>query len=98
MPAALEPGEHHNGQVPGMLPYPPMPGACACPAADLPYPEPPLEEPEDDNLIDLDDIPADDPLWDDFYALPPVLPQYPLNDRDPMNDRDLITGWDPALT
>ncbi|HEX7201922.1 MAG TPA: HNH endonuclease signature motif containing protein, partial [Arthrobacter sp.] len=104
LPAALEPGEHHNGQIPGILPYPPMPGACACPAADLPYPEPPPEEPEDDNLIDLDDIPADDPLWDDFYALPPVLPQYPLNDRDPlndwdpMNDRHPITDRNPALT
>jgi hypothetical protein len=69
-----------------------MPGACACPAADLPYPEPPPEEPEDDNLIDLDDIPADDPLWDDFYALPPVLPQDPMSDWDPIRDRD------PALT
>ncbi|MCD5344172.1 HNH endonuclease [Arthrobacter sp. AK04] len=98
LPAALEPGEHHNGQVPGVLPYPPMPGACACPAADLPYPEPPPEEPEDDNLIDLDDIPADDPLWDDFYALPPVLPQYPLSDWDPMNDRHPITDRNPALT
>ncbi|MFJ6158907.1 DUF222 domain-containing protein [Pseudarthrobacter sp. NPDC092184] len=97
MPARLEPGEHHNGQVPGMLPYPPMPGACACPAGDLPYPEPPPEEPEDDGLIDLDDIPVDDPLWNDFYALPPVLPQYPLN-WDPMNDWDPITDRNPALT
>ncbi|WP_406633103.1 DUF222 domain-containing protein [Pseudarthrobacter quantipunctorum] len=92
LPAGLNPGEHHNGQVPGVLPYPPMPGACACPAADLPYPEPPQEEPEDDNLIDLDDIPADDPLWDDFYALPPVLPKDPMSDWDPIRDRD------PALT
>ncbi|OAE01303.1 endonuclease [Arthrobacter sp. OY3WO11] len=92
LPPRLELEEHHNGQVPGVLPYPPMPAAQASPAGDLPYPEPPPEEPEDDNLIDLDDIPVDDPLWDDFYALPPVLPQYPLNDWD------LITGWDPALT
>jgi hypothetical protein len=54
--------------------------------------EPPPEEPEDDNLIDLDDLPVDDPLWDDFYALPPVLPQYPMNDWDPIRDRD------PTLT
>ncbi|GAA3401842.1 HNH endonuclease signature motif containing protein [Pseudarthrobacter polychromogenes] len=104
LPAALEPGEHHNGQIPGMLPYPPMPGACACPAGDLLHLEPPQEEPEDDNLIDLDDIPVDDPLWEDFYALPPVLPQYPptdwdaLSDWDAMNDWDRIRDRDPALT
>ncbi|WP_350005355.1 DUF222 domain-containing protein [Pseudarthrobacter sp. WHRI 8279] len=98
LPAGLNPGEHHTGQAPGVLPYPPMPGACACPAADLPYPEPPPEEPEDDNLIDLDDIPADDPLWEDFYALPPVLPQYPLSDWDPQSNWDPIRDRDPALT
>ncbi|MCD5341381.1 HNH endonuclease [Arthrobacter sp. AK04] len=107
LPARLDPGKHHNGQahgrlpyppMPGVLPFPPMPGACACPSGDLAYPEPPPEEPEDDNLIDLDDIPPDDPLWDDFYALPPILPQYPLNDWDPINDWNPITGWDPALT
>ncbi|WP_406634118.1 DUF222 domain-containing protein [Pseudarthrobacter quantipunctorum] len=92
MPAGLNPGEHHTGQAPGVLPYPRMPAAQACPAADLPYLEPPPEEPDDDNLIDLDDIPADDPLWDDFYALPPVLPQDPMSDWDPIRDRD------PALT
>ncbi|WP_427115984.1 DUF222 domain-containing protein [Pseudarthrobacter scleromae] len=92
MPARLNPEEHHNGQVPGVLPYPPMAVAQACPAADLLHLEPPPEEPEDDNLIDLDDIPADDPLWDDFYALPPVLP------KDPISDWDAITDWDPALT
>jgi hypothetical protein len=98
LPTGWKPEEHHNGQVPGMLPYPPMPGACACPAADLPYPEPPPEEPEDDNLIDLNDIPPDDPLWDDFYALPPVLPQDPLNDWDPLSDWDPIRDRDPAPT
>jgi hypothetical protein len=92
LPAGLKPGEHHNGQVRGGLPNPPMPGACACPAGDLLDLEPPPEEPEDDSLIDLDDLPVDDPLWDDFYALPPVLPQYPMNDWDPIRDRD------PTLT
>ncbi|MFM9275914.1 HNH endonuclease signature motif containing protein, partial [Pseudarthrobacter sp. NKDBFgelt] len=98
LPAALEPEEHHGGQIPGMLPYRPMPGACACPAGDLLHLEPPQEEPEDDNLIDLDDIPVDDPIWEDFYALPPVLPPYPLNVRDPMNDWDPVRDRDPALT
>ncbi|MFJ6269332.1 DUF222 domain-containing protein [Pseudarthrobacter oxydans] len=104
LPAALEPGEHHNGQVRGMLPYPPMPGACACPAGDVLHLEPPQEEPDDDNLIDLDDIPVDDPLWEDFYALPPVLPQYPLTDWDALSDWDAMNDWDrirdrdPALT
>ncbi|OAE03158.1 HNH endonuclease signature motif containing protein [Arthrobacter sp. OY3WO11] len=98
LPPRLELEEHHDGQVPGVLPYPPMPAAQACPAGDLLHLEPPPEEPEDDNLIDLDDIPVDDPLWDDFYALPPVLPQYPLNDSDALNDWDPITDRNPALT
>ncbi|MFJ6157245.1 DUF222 domain-containing protein [Pseudarthrobacter sp. NPDC092184] len=97
LPAGLNPGEHHTGQAPGVLPYPPMPAAQACPVGDLLHLEPPPEEPEDDNLIDLDDIPADDPLWEDFYALPPVLPQDPLN-WDPMSDWDPIRDRDPALT
>ncbi|MFJ6312849.1 HNH endonuclease signature motif containing protein [Pseudarthrobacter oxydans] len=92
LPAGLNPEEHHNGQVRGVLPYPPMPAAQACPVGDLLYLEPPPEEPEDDSLIDLNDLPADDPLWDDFFALPPVLPQYLMSDWNPIRDRD------PALT
>ncbi|MDQ0674630.1 hypothetical protein QFZ36_002191 [Pseudarthrobacter siccitolerans] len=42
--------------------------------------EPPLEEPDDDSLVDPDDIPLDDPAWDDFYATPPKLPQDPFPD------------------
>ncbi|MFB9403771.1 HNH endonuclease signature motif containing protein, partial [Pseudarthrobacter polychromogenes] len=98
LPAGLNPGEHHDGQVRGLLPHPPMPAAQDFPAADLLHPEPPPEEPEDDNLIDLDDLPADDPLWDDFYALPAVRPQDPLNDWDPVTDWDAVTDCDPALT
>jgi hypothetical protein len=42
--------------------------------------EPPLEEPDDDSLVDPDDLPLDDPAWDDFYATPPKLPQDPFPD------------------
>jgi hypothetical protein len=42
--------------------------------------EPPLEEPDDDSLVDPGDIPLDDPAWDDFYATPPKLPQDPFPD------------------
>ncbi|NSX37509.1 DUF222 domain-containing protein [Pseudarthrobacter oxydans] len=59
--------------------------APARPTGDVPYLEPPPEEPAGGNLLDPGDIPADDPLWDDFYALPPISAQEPL------------THWEPAL-
>jgi hypothetical protein len=57
-----------------------------CPAEDALFLEPPLEEPPDDNLLDPNDLPAEDPLWEAFYAWPIVLPQDPLR------------HWEPALT
>ncbi|MFJ6375747.1 DUF222 domain-containing protein [Pseudarthrobacter oxydans] len=59
--------------------------APARPTGDVPYLEPPPEEPAGGNLLDPGEIPADDPLWDDFYALPPLSAQEPL------------THWEPAL-
>jgi hypothetical protein len=63
-----------------------MPSTHACPAEDALFLEPPLEEPPGDNFLDLDELPAEDPLWEDFYAAPVVLPQDPLRD------------WELALT
>ncbi|MEV8132292.1 DUF222 domain-containing protein [Pseudarthrobacter oxydans] len=59
--------------------------APARPTGDVPYLEPPPEEPAGGNLLDPGDIPRDDPLWDDFYALPPISAREPL------------THWEPAL-
>jgi hypothetical protein len=42
-----------------------------------PYAEPPWEEPEDGNLIDVEAFAPDDAVWDDFYAMPFVLPPDP---------------------
>ncbi|ADX74663.1 hypothetical protein Asphe3_35620 [Pseudarthrobacter phenanthrenivorans Sphe3] len=56
------------------------------PAGDVPFLEPPPEEPVGDNLLDLDDIPAYDPLWEDFYAEGTVFAQ------------DRVREWEPALT
>ncbi|TPV51352.1 DUF222 domain-containing protein [Pseudarthrobacter phenanthrenivorans] len=39
--------------------------------------EPPHEE---DHLVDADDMPPDDPVWDDFYAVLPKLPKHPLKE------------------
>ncbi|CAN7151209.1 DUF222 domain-containing protein [Pseudarthrobacter oxydans] len=92
MPARLGPEEHNNGQVRDVMPCPPMAAAQACPAGDSAYSEPPPEEPVDGNLIEPDDIPADDPLWEDFYAAPPTLTQDPIGDWDPLRN------WEPVLT
>ncbi|MEV7999823.1 HNH endonuclease signature motif containing protein [Pseudarthrobacter oxydans] len=59
--------------------------APARPTGDVPYLEPPPEEPAGGNLLDPGDIPRDDPLWDDFYALPPISAREPL------------THWEPVL-
>jgi hypothetical protein len=50
------------------------------PLRDLMHPPPPPEEPPGDNLLDVDDLPPDDPLWEEFYAMPLVLPEDPLRD------------------
>ncbi len=42
-----------------------------------PYVEQPYEEPEGNNLVDSDAFAPDDPVWDDFYAVPFVLPPDP---------------------
>ncbi|MEV7573515.1 HNH endonuclease signature motif containing protein [Pseudarthrobacter sp. NPDC089323] len=47
---------------------------------DPPCEEPSWEEPEDDTLIDADDIAPYDPVWDDFYAMPVVLLPDPEKD------------------
>ncbi|WP_407710384.1 DUF222 domain-containing protein [Arthrobacter nitrophenolicus] len=47
---------------------------------DPPCEEPSWEEPEDDNLIDADDIAPYDPVWDDFYNMPIELPPDPEKD------------------
>ncbi|WP_461189707.1 HNH endonuclease signature motif containing protein [Arthrobacter sp. Z4-13] len=47
---------------------------------DFLHVDPPLEEPVDDSLVDADDIPPDDHVWDDFYATPPKLPEDPLKE------------------
>ncbi|MGG6380430.1 DUF222 domain-containing protein [Paenarthrobacter sp. NEAU-H11] len=78
VPARPKPKEQHTGQTPGLQPYPSMTTTYGCPAGDLPYVEPPPEEPVGDNLLDPDDLPADDPLWEDFYALPAVWARDPL--------------------
>jgi hypothetical protein len=67
-------------QWPKNIGAPEMPDAHACPAGAVLSWDPPLEEPLDDNFLDLDDLPADDPLWEDFYALPHVLPEDPWRD------------------
>ena len=47
---------------------------------DFPDFYPPFEEPIDDNLEDPHDFSPDDPIWDDFYAHPPQLPEDPLKE------------------
>ncbi|MGC0237993.1 DUF222 domain-containing protein [Arthrobacter nitrophenolicus] len=59
----------------------------APPCAKPPWEEPPCEEPGDDNLIDADDIAPYDPAWDDFYAMPIVLPPDPEKDM-------ALENWD----
>jgi hypothetical protein len=61
--------------------------------------DPPYEEPDDDNLIDADDIAPYDPVWDDFYAMPIVLPPDPA--KDPALSGWTLSDWalsDPALS
>ncbi|MFJ6284637.1 DUF222 domain-containing protein [Pseudarthrobacter oxydans] len=86
-------GRHYKSEHPDWEPphwpastrVPAIADAPARPTGDVPYLEPPPEEPAGGNLLDPGDIPADDPLWDDFYALPPISAQEPL------------THWEPAL-
>ncbi|MDT0194687.1 DUF222 domain-containing protein [Arthrobacter sp. AB6] len=54
------------------------PGLLAAEPPEFQAAEPPLEEPAGDNFVDPADVPADDSLWADFYAMPPKLPGDPL--------------------
>ncbi len=74
-------GRHHTGEQPDWEPtiWPetlpdPEPGTVQYPL------EPTCEEPADDNFIDAEDIAPYDPVWDDFYAMPVVLPPDPQRD------------------
>ncbi|PNI07399.1 endonuclease [Arthrobacter sp. AFG7.2] len=53
---------------------------------NVPFSGPPPEEPLNANLLEPDDIPVDDCLWEDFYALPTGVAQ------------DLVEHWDMAWT
>ncbi|MCQ6269987.1 HNH endonuclease, partial [Pseudarthrobacter sp. R1] len=70
-PPVCPPG-FRPAELPGSLP--------AEPSAFVPA-EPPPEEPPSENLVDPADLPADDSLWDDFYAMPTVLPADPSTAR-----------------
>jgi len=49
--------------------------------AEMPvWPDPPVEEPPGDNVLDSDQLCPADPLWDEFYAKPYVLPPDPQAD------------------
>jgi len=37
-------------------------------------------EPAPEEFLEADDIPVDDPLWEEFYSRPFVLPPDPLKD------------------
>jgi hypothetical protein len=56
----------------------------------LMYPATPPEEPPGDNLLDLGELPPDDPLWEEFYTMPVVLPE------DPCRDWELLPSWVPV--
>ncbi len=60
--------------------WPDMPHPETWPDFDRLYPEPPIEEPLSVDLVDPDDLPADDDLWEEFYAMPFVLPEDPFED------------------
>lgn len=75
-------GRHYKAERPDWEPPHWPPGLL--PAAEtlglLPAELPP-EEPVEENLVDPGDLPADDSLWDDFYAMPTVLPADPSTAR-----------------
>ena len=48
--------------------------------------EPPPGEPPGGGFVEASDLSPDDPLWDDFYAWPAVLP------RDPVKEWDVVPG------
>lgn len=51
--------------------------------ADMPeWLEVPSEEPPGGNLLEPDQLPPTDPLWDDFYAMPFFLPPDPAGNWD----------------
>uniref|UniRef100_UPI0003689B47 HNH endonuclease signature motif containing protein n=1 Tax=Arthrobacter sp. 135MFCol5.1 TaxID=1158050 RepID=UPI0003689B47 len=68
--------EQHDPQPthwpPGTVPLAELP---ACPDPETEEPE--TEDPDGENLLDPDDLCATDALWDDFYAMPFLLPPDP---------------------
>ncbi|MFF1882355.1 HNH endonuclease [Pseudarthrobacter sp. NPDC058196] len=48
----------------------------------LEWPDEPAEEPPGRNLLEPDELPPTDPLWDDFYAMPFLLPPDPAGHWD----------------
>jgi hypothetical protein len=80
-------GRHYKTEQPDQEP-PQWPPGLLSRATETPcHPDfldfdPPLEEPVDDNLEDPSGFPPDDPIWDDFYANPPKLPEDPFPDWD----------------
>jgi len=44
------------------------------------WPDPPPEEPPGNTMLDPDQVPAEDPLWETFYATPFLLPPDPHQD------------------
>jgi hypothetical protein len=44
------------------------------------WPDPPPEEPPGNTMLDPDQVPAEDPLWETFYSTPFLLPPDPQQD------------------
>ncbi|WP_235436673.1 HNH endonuclease signature motif containing protein, partial [Pseudarthrobacter siccitolerans] len=59
---------------------------------DFPDFNPPFAEPIDDNLEDPHDFSPDDPIWDDFYAHPPILPKDPLKEWQRKREWDMVNS------
>ena len=74
-------GRHYQNEHPDWQP-PQWPKACAMPQNE----EPPPGEPPGEGFVEASDLSPDDPLWDDFYARPAVLP------RDPVKEWDVVPG------
>ncbi|MGN8131259.1 HNH endonuclease signature motif containing protein [Paenarthrobacter sp. 22069] len=49
------------------------------------WPDPPPEEPPGNTMLDPDQVPAEDPLWEAFYSTPFLLPP------DPQQDASLLS-------
>lgn len=60
------------------FPWPQQDAAALCPCLEASLDDLPLWEPEDNRYVDLNDLQADDPLWDELLATPlietPLVP------------------------